>query len=106
MSGQTHLILHTTVGNEADAQTLARLAVEHHLAACVHIEAIQSVYRWQGQLQQDPEWRLAFKTTPHRLPDLLAQLKAAHPYELPAFYTVPAIPATPEWGAWVEGECG
>jgi periplasmic divalent cation tolerance protein len=102
---ESQVLLQTTVGSEADAQRLAEHAVQQRLAACVHIEPIASVYRWQGQIQRDAEWRLGFKTTAARMPGLVAALSAIHPYELPAFYTLSAQPATPEWAQWVQGEC-
>ncbi|MCB2071832.1 MAG: divalent-cation tolerance protein CutA, partial [Ottowia sp.] len=57
------LLVLTTVATQADAQVLARSMVEQRLAACAHIEAIDSVYRWQGAVQQEGEWRLLLKTT-------------------------------------------
>ncbi len=103
---EPQVLLQTTVGQEADAHRLAELAIEQHLAACVHIEPIASVYRWQGQVQHDSEWRLAFKTTAARLPELVQALRAIHPYQVPSFYTLAAPPATLEWGQWVTQECG
>jgi periplasmic divalent cation tolerance protein len=100
------VLLQTTVGTEADAHRLAEHALTLRLAACVHIEPIASVYRWQGQVQRDAEWRLGFKTTSERLPGLVQALRTIHPYDLPPFYTLSAQPATDEWGRWVEGECG
>ena len=100
-----HVLLQTSVGSEADAQRLAEHAVRQRLAACVHIEPIASVYRWQGQVQHDQEWRVGFKTTASRLSELVVALSAIHPYELPAFYTLAATPATPQWAQWVQGEC-
>ena len=100
-----HLILQTTVGTEQDAHQLANQAIEQHLAACVHIEPITSVYRWQGQIQNDTEWRLSFKTTSEQIQQLVQQLKAVHPYELPAFYTLAASPQTLEWDHWVKDQC-
>jgi periplasmic divalent cation tolerance protein len=102
MNDAPHLMVQTTVGTQADAQDLARLAIEHRLAACVHIDAIQSVYRWQGQMEHDSEWRLSFKTLPHLVQDLVQALEAAHPYELPAFEALPAMPLTAQWSDWVE----
>ncbi len=102
---EPQLLLQTTVGQEADAHRLAEHAVAQRLAACVHIEPICSVYRWQGQVQHDSEWRLGFKTTATRLPELVAALRAIHPYELPSFYTLAAEPATVEWRRWVDGAC-
>ena len=36
---------------------------------------------------------------------LVNQLKAIHPYELPAFYTVATSPQTHEWDHWVNDQC-
>jgi periplasmic divalent cation tolerance protein len=102
---EAQVLLQTTVGTEADAHRLAEHAVQQHLAACVHIEPIVSVYRWQAEVQRDAEWRVSFKTTSARLPDLVQAMRAIHPYDLPSFYTLAALPATAQWGQWVEGEC-
>lgn len=102
MNEASHLIVQTTVASEAQAQHMAQLAIHQGLAACVHIEPIQSLYRWQGQIEHDAEWRLGFKTLPHLATPLVAALRAVHPYELPAFYAVPAAPLTPEWSQWVK----
>ena len=69
------LLVLTSVGTRADADRLARAVVEQRLAACVHIEAIDSVYRWNGAVQQEPEFRLLFKTTPERSAPLQAALR-------------------------------
>ena len=41
---------------------IAAALVESRLAACVNLFPVQSVYTWQGQLQQDDEWQLVIKT--------------------------------------------
>ena len=64
----------TTVGSADDARRLAGAAIAQRLAACVQIEAIESVYRWQGAVQHDAEWRLWFKTTVAALPLLFMEL--------------------------------
>lgn len=73
----------TTVGQATDASALASQVLAQRLAACVQVEALQSHYRWQGQTQVAPEWRLTLKTTAAAGPALLAWLKQHHPYELP-----------------------
>ncbi len=84
------LLVLTTVATRADADALARAMVEQRLAACVHIEAIDSVYHWEGAVQTEPEFRLLLKTAPQRHAALLEALRAAHPYELPAIVSLPA----------------
>ena len=97
------LLVLTTVATQADAQVLARSMVEQRLAACAHIEAIDSVYRWNGAVQQEPEFRLLFKTTPERSAPLQAALREHHPYELPAIVCLPTQ-ASSEFAAWVAAE--
>jgi periplasmic divalent cation tolerance protein len=95
----------TTVGTRADALRLARAAVEQRLAACAQIEAIDSVYRWQGAVHEDAELRILFKTAPARVDALLALLRSLHPYELPALHALAVDKAEPTYAAWVTESC-
>ena len=100
------LLALTTVATRADADALARAMVEQRLAACAQISAIDSVYRWQGALQAEGEFRLLFKTTVGRYPALEAALRDRHPYELPAIVALPVAQALTEFADWVAAEVG
>jgi len=100
------LLVLTTLATQADAQALARGMVEQRLAACAQISPIESIYRWQGAVQQEPEWRLLLKTTAARYPALQAALRAGHPYELPAIIALPCSHALPEFADWVQEQTG
>lgn len=91
----------TTVGSAHDAQRLAREAVQARLAACVQHTRIDSVYRWQGAVHEEAEWRLLFKTTTAASAALQAWLKQRHPYALPAIYTLAVAQADAAYAAWV-----
>lgn len=95
------LAVYTTVARRDDARRIATAAVERGLAACVQIEAIESVYRWQGALQRDREFRLMFKTTQARYPALEAALREMHPYTLPAIHAVAVVQADARYASWV-----
>lgn len=96
----------TTVAEPDDARRLARAAVERGLAACVHVDAIESVYRWKGKVELGAEQRLMFKTTAAAAPALRALILELHPYELPALYTIDVPEASPAYAAWVEAQVG
>lgn len=98
------LLVLSTVDSRAAADTLAAAMVEQRLAACVHIQAIDSVYRWQGQVQAEPEWRLLFKTTAARYAALETALRAAHPYALPAIVAWPCSHGLEAFADWVDAE--
>ena len=61
MAGLPLLVI-TTVATREQALALARDLVERRLAACAQITAIDSVYRWQGAVEHDSEFRLLLKT--------------------------------------------
>ena len=101
---QSLLLVLTTVATRADADALARAMVEQRLAACAQISAIDSVYRWQGAVQAEGEFRVLFKTTAERYPALEAALRSSHPYELPAIVALPVVQALPAFADWVAHE--
>lgn len=96
----------TTVATQADARHLAHALVERRLAACVQIEPIESVYRWQGAVQSEAEWRLSGKTLAARCEAAMAALREAHPYELPAIHAVAVERASDEEARWVAEATG
>jgi periplasmic divalent cation tolerance protein len=49
-SNKAYCAVLTTTATAAEAESLARGIVEAQLGACVQIQAIQSIYRWQGAL--------------------------------------------------------
>ena len=71
------------------ARHIARTLVEERLAACVNIlPACRSVYRWQGELEEDSELPLLIKTTEEAYPALQHRLVVLHPYEVPEIIAV------------------
>ena len=91
----------TTVGNLRQARRIARAVLEQQMAACVHISAIESLYRWKGKLQQGREFQLAVHTSATRAPALQALLLALHPYELPAISVETALYVHAPYAHWV-----
>ena len=98
------VIVQTTVAAEADAQRLAKDVVERHLAACVQIEPIRSIYRWRGALEETGEFRLSCKTTQARCRILMKTLRAMHPYELPELIVIPVLDGDADYLNWISGE--
>ena len=101
MSDATAVVLLTTIGATADVEPLARALVEERLAACVNVlPAMQSFFRWEDAVQRDDERQLVIKTSPARLEELQARLRALHPYELPEMLVLSAR-GSDEYLAWI-----
>ena len=74
----------TTCGSLEEARTISHALVERHLAACVSIvPQIESVYRWQGEIEAATEWLLLIKTTVEVFDRVREALSELHSYELP-----------------------
>lgn len=84
------------------AHELARTLVSERLAGSVNLlPGLQSVYRWQGDVAEDPETLLLIKTTGERYPDLEARIRELHPYEVPEIIALPFDRALPEFQSWL-----
>ena len=94
-------ILLTTAGSREEAAKIAILLLENHWAACVNYFAVESVYRWQGQIQQETEWQLMIKTDLALQETIATQLKAIHSYELPEFIVIPLQGGSAAYLEWL-----
>lgn len=85
------ILILTTMPDDDRAAGLARTLVEEGLAACVNVHApMTSTYRWNDQVEVEPERQVVIKTTRARLVALEARLRALHPDELPEFVILAA----------------
>ncbi len=95
-------IVLTTAANIDEARNLARTLVEEHLAACATlIPAVESIYRWKGQLESSSETMLLLKTGAEQLPALENRLHALHTYETPEFLVLPVEAGSPGYLQWM-----
>ena len=101
----TPIAVVTTVATAAEAQSLAQALVERRLAACAQISQIHSVYRWQGQLQQEPECRIVIKTTRERYAQVEQAIREMHSYELPAIHALAFEAVYAPYGEWIAQSC-
>lgn len=91
-----------TCPDDVSAARLARSLVEENLAACVNrLPGITSTYRWQGQIVDEGEVLLLFKTPAETFPALAARLPALHPYSVPELIAFSVDSGLPEYLAWV-----
>lgn len=89
------------VGNTAEATLLGNLAVKEQLAACANVFPIQSIYGWNGDIQQDAEFVLVLKTMPYMKNALREFLESRHSYETPCILSWDAE-VNEAYGKWVD----
>lgn len=92
----------TTFGHEEAAKACALALVEQRLAACVQIVGpIESIYRWEGKIQQDREWKLVIKTVSARQTDLIQAIRRLHSYTEPEIIILPILAASEGYAHWL-----
>jgi periplasmic divalent cation tolerance protein len=102
MNETDYVVVMTTLPADADISTFAHTLVESRLAACVSLlPVMESVYRWEGQVEEERERQLVIKTSRARIVELLQRVKDMHPYEVPEFIVVPIIDGNDEYLRWV-----
>jgi periplasmic divalent cation tolerance protein len=96
-------IVLTTTANPGEAARLGRTLVEERLAACASlIPAVQSIYRWQGQVESSTETLLLLKTGPDQLAALEARLLELHSYQTPEFLVLAVESASHPYLEWLQ----
>lgn len=97
------LIALSTVPDKQTGSAIARALVESRLAACVSIiPGIQSIYSWQGAVEDSAELLLLIKTTPERYPELKEKLLELHPYDTPELIALCSADVHEKYLAWAK----
>ena len=91
-----------TFPDPAFAKNIAERLVNEKLAACVNvITGVQSIFRWQGKIDNANENILVIKTKDNLYNELEERIKELHPYELPEIIAVPIERGLTEYLNWV-----
>ena len=94
-----------TAPGEAEAANLCRDLVEEGLVACGNIVGgVRSIYRWEGQLQDEAEVLLILKTASSKVSDLLARVPEIHPYQVPEVLVLSVESGYERYLDWVREE--
>jgi periplasmic divalent cation tolerance protein len=89
------------------ARRIARELVAENFAACANvIPKIESIYRWQGKIEQGDETLVLFKTTAARFAAFEEKLKSLHPYDVPEVISCKIEAGLPEYLRWVTENSG
>ncbi len=82
-----------------------RSLVADRLAACGQtVAAIRSIYRWDGEVQDDAEARVALHTRTALVPEIVARADAEHPYDVPCVIALPIVAGNPAYLSWILAE--
>lgn len=96
-----YVLLISTTDSVDEAKSLARLAVEKKLAACVQSTPIASTYWWKDKVEESNEVLLLFKTTKTSAAKLRAFIETEHSYDIPEVIEIPITGGSDAYLQWI-----
>lgn len=98
------VVLLTTWPDNQTAREVAKDWLNKNLVACVNIlPEMQSLYRWDGELNSGTEHQMILKTSAHRVEALQQAILQAHPYECPEILQLPVSGGYDQYLDWIKG---
>lgn len=99
------VLVFITAPDMETARSIARVLVEERLAAGVNlVPGVRSIYRWKGEIHDEPEVQLLLQTRADRVADLAARVAALHPYEVPEVMALPIAAGHVPYLDWIRSE--
>ncbi|MGV9411761.1 divalent-cation tolerance protein CutA [Nocardia sp. NPDC003693] len=88
--------------DEEQLAAFTRLLVEQGLAACGNIiPRIRSIYRWQGEIEDEGEALVILHTRRSLVPAIIDAANEHHPYDVPQVIAVPMVGVHDGYARWV-----
>jgi periplasmic divalent cation tolerance protein len=101
-TAMTAQLVYMTAGSRDEARQIAKTLITAKLAACINIIApVNSLYMWNGQIQDDAEVVMIAKSTAERLPELIDTVKRIHSYDCPCVVSLPIGDGNPDFLSWI-----
>ncbi|MCF8146628.1 MAG: divalent-cation tolerance protein CutA [Deltaproteobacteria bacterium] len=98
-------LIYITAGSMDEARGIAKALVSNRLAACANIiDNMNSLYWWNGEIQEEREVILIAKTVESLVPEVIDKVKSMHSYECPCIVSLPIIEGNPAFLEWIEKE--
>lgn len=98
-------MVYITASDEGQAQEIGRALVETRLAACANIlGGVNSIYWWDGEVEEAAEAILIVKTREALMPELVEKVRSMHSYECPCVVSLPILLGNPGYLDWIQGE--
>ena len=107
MSDSEALVVLCTCPDAEVSQRVAEALLDRRLAACVNrLAGVESIYRWEGEIQRDAEQLLIIKTTAAAYPALEACIVEVHPYDVPEVIALPVERGSRAYLDWIGASVG
>ena len=78
------MVVLVTASSQEEARSIAEAIVSERLAACANIIGeVRSIYRWEGEVRDEPEVLMIIKSRAEHFGALEARIRELHSYSVP-----------------------
>ena len=96
-----------TCTNKKEADKIAKVLLEKKLIVCANlIEGVESVFRWQGKIDQAKETLMILKSKQSLFKKIVKTVNAHHSYEVPEVIALPIVDGNPDYLKWIDESLG
>ncbi|MFH0935716.1 MAG: divalent-cation tolerance protein CutA, partial [Candidatus Omnitrophota bacterium] len=97
-----NVVIFVTASSKEEAGIIANKLVEEKLAACVNILSnVESIFRWEGKVDQANELLLIIKSREENVAEIIATVKSLHSYEVPEIIALPITAGFEPYLKWI-----
>lgn len=101
------VMLYVTFANVDEARRIARALLEARLVACANIQAPHTaLYHWQGEVQENDEVAVWFKTKSELIVHASERIKTMHSHDVPCVVALPIQGGNAQFLEWIDREVG
>jgi len=101
----SHCLVYITASGPEEARRIGRALVAARLAACANVcGELNSIYWWEGEIQESAEAALIVKTRGVLVPALTEKVRELHSYNCPCIVALPITGGNPDFLDWIEAE--
>jgi periplasmic divalent cation tolerance protein len=98
-----HIQVFISCQDRIEAKKLVETLLADQIIACAQIlPAVESFYRWQGQIAHDRECLLLLKTQQRHFADIEQVVNKLHSYDVPEIIAVPLVDGSTKYLKWID----
>ncbi|WP_019508430.1 divalent-cation tolerance protein CutA [Pleurocapsa sp. PCC 7319] len=101
MNSNNYGVVFVTFPSLKEGKEISQSLLDSKLAACINLFPVNSLYIWQGEVNDEQEYQLIIKTDLSKFNELTAQIKTLHSYEVPEIVALPICNGSASYLNWL-----
>lgn len=98
------MLIITTTKDKKEAKKIAKGLLKKELCACVSLFEIESLYRWNGKIEDENEYLVEIKTSDKNYKKVEKFIKKQHSYKTPQIVAIKLDKIEKRYKKWLKKE--